>query len=254
MKTAEKIALVLLLAMSYLTNAQETFLITDRPDQTESSSVIPRGSIQIESGTMLEFTDASGETVKQITIPTTLFRLGITNSIELRIFNQYEILKNLDTGDKTNGISDIEVGVKIQIFQKESVNTEVAFLSHLIIPTGSKALTNKKYGTINKLSVSHNLFENYSLGYNLGYNYYGEGNGNFTYSVALGHRFTDKISLYIEPYGEIVECNTHVMNTDAGITYVLKPNFQLDFSFGTGLNQTMNYFSTGFSWNISNLK
>ena len=34
----------------------------------------------------------------------------------------------------------------------------------------------------------------------------------------------------------------------------VKDNFQLDFSFGTGLNYTMNYLSAGFSWNIASVK
>lgn len=255
MTIIKKIGLITFTVISSYTNAQEEAnIITDRPDQTESSSVIPRGSLQIESGVLIGFTNASNSAEKQIAAPSTLFRLGILNTIELRIFNQFESLKNQNTGDKTSGISDLEIGAKIQLFQQDDVNTEVAFLSHLIIPTGSEALTNKKYGTINKLSISHDLNEKFSVGYNLGYNYYGDDDGDFTYSVALGHSFTDKVGLYIEPYGEVVNFNKHIMNADAGITYLLKHNFQLDFSFGTGLNHTMNYMSAGFSWNISNLK
>jgi len=29
---------------------------------------------------------------------------------------------------------------------------------------------------------------------------------------------------------------------------LVKDNLQLDFSFGTGINHTMNYISLGFSW------
>lgn len=258
MNLIKKTGLALLIATCGLTNAQEILqkpnIITDRPDQTESSSVIPKRSLQIESGVLVGFTETTNVSEKLVAAPSTLIRLGLTENIELRVFNQYESLKNQNTGHKHSGISDLEIGAKIQLFQKENANTEVAFLSHLIIPTGSKALTNDKYGTINKLSIAHDLNENFSVGYNLGYNYYGEGDGDFTYSLAIGHSFTDKVGLYIEPYGEVVEFNEHVMNADAGITFLLKPNFQLDVSFGTGLNHTMNYMSAGFSWNISNLK
>jgi hypothetical protein len=37
-------------------------------------------------------------------------------------------------------------------------------------------------------------------------------------------------------------------NLDAGITYLVNPNLQLDFSFGTGINHTMNFISAGISW------
>jgi len=35
------------------------------------------------------------------------------------------------------------------------------------------------------------------------------------------------------------------LNSDAGITYLIKKNLQIDFSSGLGLNQKMNYFSIG---------
>jgi hypothetical protein len=92
------------------------------------------------------------------------------------------------------------------------------------------------------------------LGYNVGYNYFGRENGFLTYSVALAIAITEKAGIYIEPYGDIGLFDKYFSNIDAGITYLLKDNFQLDFSFGTGLNYTMNYLSAGFSWNIAAAK
>jgi len=108
-----------------------------------------------------------------------------------------------------------------------------------------------KFGTINKLALSHKLNENIGIGYNLGYNYFGDGKGDLTYSLALGINITDKVAIYVEPYGEITELKKHLSSFDAGFTYLLRDNFQLDFSLATGINHTMNYISTGFSWNIS---
>lgn len=146
-------------------------IITDRPDQTESSSTIKKGSLQIESGVLLGYTDIDNAMERQILAPTTLFRYGLTSKFELRILSQFETLRN--NGKVVEGISNLEIGTKIQLLQKENINTEIAFLSHLILPTGTKELTNNDYGTINKLSISHELNENIELGYNIGYNYFG---------------------------------------------------------------------------------
>lgn len=247
MKEIRNILLVVLMLVNYSISAQE--IITDRPDQTESSSTIPKGSLQIESGLLFGFSSKDLISEREFLGPTTLFRLALSKGIEIRVVNQFESKNDTITG-KVNGISDLEFGAKIQLLRKENIKIEIAFLSHLVIPTGSKELTNDKFGTVNKLAISHGLGESAGIGYNLGYNYFGSGNGDLTYSLVLGIGITDKMAIYLEPYGEIAEFENHISNMDAGITYLIKDNFQLDFSFGTGINHTMNYMSIGFSWEI----
>ncbi len=238
---------ILALALLCLTqiNAQ---IVTDRPDQTESSSTVGAGNLQIETGVLIGFDGEDENTNRQILAPTTLFRYGISNTFELRVLNQFESLKNNNIS--VQGISDLEIGTKIQLLQDDTKNTEIAFLSHLIVPTGTKTLNNTAYGTINKLSISHQINERIGIGYNLGYNYFGHDEGDFTYSVALGITITNKVGIYVEPYGEYVNFKDYVSNFDAGLTYLANPNLQFDFSFGTGINQTMNYVSVGLSWLI----
>ena len=52
----------------------------------------------------------------------------------------------------------------------------------------------------------------------------------------------------------LIEFDEHASNFDAGFTYLIKDNFQLDFSFGTGINHAMNYLSIGCSLNIAKEK
>ena len=221
-------------------------IITDRPDQTESSSVVPNGSLQIESGFLVGFEGEQDNYSRQWLLPTTLFRYGVSDAFELRFLSQFETQKSGST--KSEGISDLEIGTKIQLLQDENKNTEIAFLSHLILPTGSSELSSDKYGTINKLSISHSLSEKVGLGYNIGYNYFGIDKGDLTYSIAIGIGVNDKVGVYIEPYGDIVNFEDFILNFDAGFTYLPHENLQFDFSFGTGINQNMNYISLGASW------
>lgn len=239
--------IIFLLCCSITLAAQE--IITDRPDQTESSSTIQKGNLQIESGLLLEFL---GEDIscseRNILAPTTLIRHGLLNFAELRIVSQIESVKNKSTS--LIGISDLEIGTKLQLLKKETSLLEIALLSHIIIPTGSKEVSSNTTGSINKLCVSHRSNTNISIAYNLGYNYFGSGKGDLTYSFVLGSRINDKASVYFEPYGEFIELEDNVININSGITYLLKDNFQLDFSFGTGINHIFNYTAIGFSWNI----
>ena len=249
MKNFKGFFLYLFFIVTYAGYGQK--IVTDRPDQTESSSTVPKKSLQIESGMLIKFAEEGDISLREIAIPSTLFRYGIGKGIEIRVVNQYVNIKEKNTSKEISGISDLEIGAKIQLLKKENINTEIAFLSHVILPTGTKEVSFEKLGTINKLSISHELTDNIGLAYNLGYNYFGYDNGFLTYSLVLGIGITEKVGMYLEPYGSIGIFDEHLANFDAGVTYLVKDNFQLDFSFGTGINYTMNYLSAGFSWNIA---
>ena len=223
-------------------------IVTDRPDQTESSSTVPHKSFQIEAGVL--FGDLNNKTQRLYLLPTTLFRYGLTRGIELRLGENLVNYKSESSSEARFGLSDLELGAKFQILKREDVNTEIAFLTHVVLPTGTDGLSTEKYGTINKLSLSHELNSFASLGYNVGYDYFGYGKGIFTYSLALGVGFNEKLGAYVEFYGEDSELTDFLVNFDSGITYNIQENLQLDFSFGLGLNHRMNYFAVGVSWNI----
>lgn len=240
--------ILILTALNNVINAQE--IVADRPDQTESSTTIPLKSFQMEFG----FGSGNYNNEKILLIPSSLLRYGLWNGIELRLAEQVaRIAKNANSENKL-GLSDMELGLKIQILKNENINTQLAIVSHFVIPTGTSDLTNIYFGTINKLAVSHSLTEHLDLGYNLGYNYLGLGKGDLTYSLALGIGLSDKIGMYLETYGEYSDLRQINSNLDGGFTYLLKKNLQLDFSIGIGINQKMNYFSLGFSWNINRNK
>lgn len=224
-------------------------IITDRPDQTESSITAGKNIFQIESGVLYQKDDD----LNSFFWPSTLFRYGITNGIELRFVSQYESTKNgLDGVDtKYSGFNDLEFGAKIQLLKKSTINTEMAFLSHIIIPTAKKNLTSNHIGVVNKLSISHAITDKMGLGYNIGYDYVGL-KSSFTYSLALGFQLSKSIGFYIEPYGKWEESNNYESNFDMGFSYLVNDNFQLDTSYGLGLNNDMQYLSAGFSWRIQN--
>jgi len=238
------IMILILTALNKVINAQE--IITDRPDQTESSTTVPGKSFQMEMG----FGSGNYNNERLSLFPTVLFRYGLSKSIELRFAEQLAGFNNKATSEPDFGLSDIELGVKIQVLKKEGINTEIAFISHVIIPTGSSELTNTNYGTINKIAISHGLNNFLELGYNLGYNCLGTGNGDLTYSLVLGIGLSDKMGMYAETFGAYSDFTEFTSNFDSGFTYLVKENLQLDFSLGIGLNHKMKYFSLGFSWNI----
>ncbi len=228
---------------------------TDRPDQTESSATVGKGDLQIESGILVAYNGSTGFSNRQILLPTNLFRYGLSEWIELRIINQFET-RSFDfplgeLGAKFQGLSDLQIGTKIQLLHDDNKNSEIALLSHLVLPSGTIELSGDTFGTINKLCLSHSLSPKLGLGYNVGYSYFGENTGSLTYSVSLGVGINEKVGMFIEPYGEVLNFEETSLNFDAGFTYLLNHNLQFDFSFATGITQQMNYLSVGCSWLIN---
>jgi hypothetical protein len=247
MRITNRIILSVLLTTSVNFFAQE--LVTDRPDQTESSVTVEKNSFQIESGLAFENFDNGAQ--NNFIAPSTLLRYGISENIELRfVFEHQKTKVGLDGLDiEFNGLNDLEVGAKILVLKDSDKNTEIAFLSHVIIPTANDELTTDNYGVVNKLAISHSISNKISLGYNVGYDLVAKQNA-LTYSLAIGFSVSNVVGFYIEPYGSWAEQNKFESNFDTGFTYLWNPNFQLDISYGAGLNYDMHYVAAGFSWKI----
>lgn len=225
-------------------------ILTDRPDQSEGSTTVPRGSFQIETGLVIMYSNIDGVARRIFAGPSNLFRVGLIKGLELRVSSQLESVRNLTKSSTLVGISDLQIGAKVELLNRESINAKIAFLTHVLLPTGTKDLSLDNYATINKLAVSHIITDNIGVGYNIGYNYFGEDRGDFVYSLVFGFSMTEKLGIFVEGYGDVANFKDNYMNFDTGLTYLVRNNLQFDFSFGTGINHYMNYFSTGISWNI----
>jgi hypothetical protein len=220
-------------------------IITDRPDQTESSSTIQKSNLQLEAGIL--YYDNKDLSSSGWLVPSVLYRYGVTDYVEIRLLTQFETVKN---SYKTSGLSDLQIGFKVQLLNKEDKSTRIAFLSHAIVPTAKAMITSDSFGSINKLAVSHTLSSHVGLGYNLGYDYVSR-HHYLTYSMALGIGLSDKIGCFVEPYGALGENGLVENNFDVGFTFLARSNMQWDISYGTGINHKMNFFSFGFSWRTS---
>lgn len=242
---------LLLVFFSFIVNGQE--LETDRPDQTESSAVVPLNTIQIESGVGAEFIQNSTTGAKESSIfaPTTLFRISINKRFEFRLVNTLEHHKaDLLSPNESRGwhIDDLEMGTKIQLYDRPNGKTQLAVMQHVAMPTGLSQT--KAWGSITKLLVSHELKKKFSIGYNLGYDFQQSAGQLVTYSVALSIPINTVIGSYVETYGDFWFAQKPIVNLDAGFTFALKETMQLDYSFGIGLTQLMNYQAIGFSMRL----
>lgn len=264
------IAAALFLAANSTTLAQEVpELVTDRPDQTESSVVVPPGYTQLEIGWTHARNDDHGEDVRSHSIPEVLLRYGICERWELRLGHAGYTWEDIDFSDgspseDSEGWGDSEIGFKYYLWeeQTECWIPEGALLAGLTLPTGANGHSSERADPGFRFSFSHTLTETLSFGYNLGAAWEtGEDDRGerdtgsvFQYTAVLGQGLTDRLSLFVEFFGDIPMSSpgTPAHYFDGGFTYLVTDNFQLDCSVGVGLSDDADDFfvGAGFSYRL----
>ena len=249
MKIFTKNTLILFVLLSFSTSIYSQ-ITTDRPGQTDNSLTVGSGNFQLETGLYTEFVGEGTSAANNTLNPIVLLRYGLSRIVELRVtsaLKSSEVLKQ-----KTRGIGDFEIGAKIQLLDKEDINTKISLVSHLVTPSGSEGFSGGDYGTVNKLALSHVLGSNMGVSYNIIYAYYGSGSGDLNYTFNFSVAVNDKFSFFIEPYGNYVNMDQFNQSFDTGFAYLIKDNLQVDFAFASGINHKMTHFATGISWLIMN--
>ena len=216
-------------------------LITDRPDATEASSTVGKGTLQIETGAFYDSFTNNNVNFKNYTINTTLIRYGILENLELRIGWDFvegiTTENNLKLNNITSGLSPLLLGVKIDVSKEQNGMPEIEFIGHIFpLFSASKDFRPESTAVDFRFSLSHTLNDKSSLGYNLGAEW-----GNDSpevsgiYTVAYGHSLTSRFGFYVELYGDLPEDSKANHYWDAGFTYLISNNLQLDTYLGTSL-------------------
>lgn len=223
-------------------------IITDRPDQTESASVVPGGFIQIELGGVYERENLEdGSRFENHSHPSLLIRYGLLNNIELRIGAELvnEKFINGSRSSSMVGFLPLAIGTKIYICSEKGPRPQTAFIMHLTIPKlGSREFVNEHLASDFRLTMQHSFSGRLSLSYNLGAEWDGNRpNAAGIYTLSLGSSLTEKLGAFIESYGFIIENDTPDHRIDGGLTFLISPNFQLDASGGFGITaKSPDYF------------
>ena len=213
-------------------------LTSERPDQTESSLVLSKGHVQIETGISIEDSESNINT---------LFRIGIIDGIEMRLNSNYLINDDISNLKKSS-FSDFEIGAKFKILDEDNNRIKIGFLTHLSVPTAPEIFSYNEYGLLSRVLISHNIKNDSQIGYNIGYNKYNNYDGQFIYTLVYG-KSLGSFGVFFEIFGEESSNNSN-LNFDSGITYLVDNDKQLDLSIGRGLNSDMFYISAGFSIDI----
>lgn len=260
--THKHLALCLaLFATSMFSFSQETntsdALVTDRPDATEASSTVGKGILQFETGGLYESFEDNNVKSENYTFNTMLIRYGILDNLELRLGWDFVEGVTKINGNKlnnvTSGLSPLLLGMKIDITEEDGAMPEIALIGHVFpVFSASEDYRPEYTGVDFRLSLSHTLSEKSSLGYNIGAEW---GNDSpeaaAIYTLAYGYSFTDKFGMYCELYGDLPEDHSANHYWDAGLTYLVCNDLQLDAYVGTSITEGQDLLlGMGFSYRV----
>lgn len=247
MKT--KILYLLLITSTSIYSQNIEPIQADRPDQTETPSIVPKGMFQVETGFTFQKNDAFS---KSLSLPSTLWKYGVNENFELRLISEF--LSEEINEEKITGFTPIYVGFKVKLVDEKGIIPKTSFIGHISLPNmASTEFKTDYFAPEFRFVMQHTLSEKISFSYNLGAEWDGfSAEPTFLYTSATGYTITKKLGSYIELFGFIPQNQKSNHSFDGGITYLINHNFMLDLSSGIGIskNAPKNYFAFGFSFRI----
>lgn len=234
-------------------------LVTDRPDQTESASIVPAGRVQIETGAATARREAGDVDTELSRLGGTLLRVGVSARAELR-FGWDGVLRlenRADSGATLDGSGDSAVGAKILLVEARGRRPQSALIVTALLPTGDDALGRERVDPSFRLANSHELTPRLGLGYNLGADWFSlrdDDDGQthtlsrVVYTVVLGVGLGARTGAFVEAFGSVAASEdggpAHAL--DAGFTWLVRHNVQLDATAGLGLSDEADAWFLGF--------
>jgi hypothetical protein len=232
--------------------AKEQEIVTDRPDITESSLVVPAGTLVVESG----FTWTRDHEKRLVDLSESLVRFGLGNRTELRLVVP-TYFHNLGVRGGTSGFDDASVGVKEQIGPLPG-GIDLAVIVAVSFPTGTSGVTTHGVDPVIKLPWSRELKHGWSFGGMQSLFYQtedGRRNPIWEPTFYLEREITKRSDGFVEYGGDFPHAGGSRQVIHFGTAYRITPKQQIDFHFGFGLSSAApKYFvAAGYSFQIDNL-
>jgi Putative MetA-pathway of phenol degradation len=220
-------------------------IATDRPDVTNSSVVVPVGSLQSENGVDFSARDG-GRTVDG----TSRWRLGIAPCLEVLVDVPTYFASVHGTG--SSGFSDVAPGIKWQISPiPEKLDLSVAFGASL--PTGAVSISGRGAQPYVQMPWSWELHDGWGLsGMLTEFFRPSEPTSQRTTETtfAIEKMVTERVSLFVEYVGDYPENASSSQLFNSGGLYQLSPTQQVDFHLAFGLNHNSPSYIIGLGYSF----
>lgn len=238
-------------------HAGEDSIATDRPDFVESSDVVGKGRVQIETGFSAERSKADGASSRMSVTPT-LLRLGFNEVLEVRVETDGATRSSVSDASgtqRTSGTSDASLGLKwhMQDGDEATGKPGVAWLLHVDIDSGSGAYRGQglrpSLRGVAEWELPHGVSVGVMPGIAFDKNDDGKRFAAGIFAVTVGKEWAPTWRTFVELSGQQLASKKNggnVVTVDAGVTHLITDSLQVDFSVSRGLAAD----SPDFQWGV----
>jgi len=227
--------------------ADDDAIVTDRPGVAESSKVVGKGRLQLETSAAWERQRDDDRHSRTLTTPT-LLRVGLGDTTELRVETDgrsiaHEVEQPEGARSVGAGWADTELGLKWHVADQQGASPSLGVLLHAILPSGSHDRRGHGTRPSLRLSAEWDLPGGYAFGLmpgiasdsdDLGARY-----GYGILAANLGKDFGEHAHGFVELAAPQIARAAHggtQLLVDTGVTYQLSKDSQVDFAVTHGLN------------------
>ena len=235
-------------------------IVTDRPDFTEASSTVGRGTTQLEIGYTFSQDRDGVITSRGHSCGEPLLRVGIwADWFELRaaLFPAIAVHHAGGVRTKDSGYEDLYLGCKIGLTEQAGWLPELAIVPQMTVPTGSSGFTDGKVLPGTNLLYGWDINDTWTFAGSTQFNQtVAIAGGSYTewaQSLTVGTALTEKWTMYNEwialaPDDSTLASVEHYYN--GGFTFLVTPDIQWDIRAGTGLSDASTDFFAGTGLSI----
>ena len=244
--------------------AKEEPISTDRPDFVESSEVVGKGRVQLETSLLSE--RERGEEGREHTLSTpTLLRIGVHEALELRFESEGRTVRHLRdaaSGERSTvaGYADTSIGLNWHVADAQGKLPSIGVLVDAELPTGSKQLRGEGVRPMLRVVGEWDLPGEVQLGVMPGVaverqDKGRDDGGRYAYGlfgVSLEKRFDERLRGYAELAMPQIASSRHggtQASVGVGAAWLVSNDCQVDTLFSRGLNHNTPYarFTVGLS-------
>ncbi len=235
---------------------------TDRPGFSDSTSVVPRGHVQLESGYSYSYERAPHHVRVQLQdYPELSLRIGVLSDLEARVgwtgavITRSRYLAKTRAGrtttflDESQGGADMKVGLKWAMTRQAGLIPNLSLIPSLYLPTGADGFTTGDVDPEVRIAYSWLLLKKLTIYGVAQLSSISDEQGRYFQcgaSAAASYQVTDKLAGILEYYfiDPLTRGSDSSQNLNVCATYLITDNIQFDIRVGFGLNEEAPGFST----------
>ncbi len=253
--------LVLALCLGPTLAAAGEPLQPNRPGQADPPTVLAPGVAHIEGGFTFERETEGNPDTDTLTVPEHELRMGVHERFELQLSAEGFVQEWRDGDGNDTGGSDLELDARVRLWEQAGWRPATALEFGLSFPTGSGFATSDGFDPKGEILYAWDFAARWNLNGNFDFASETQGDDDssrhfiFRPELALGLTISERLGTFVEYYGviEVDAANHH--SIDAGFTFLVNDDLQLDVSAGAGLNDagTDFFVAAGVAWRLPRL-